>query len=294
MNIVYILENLLNHHQISKLLGVTYYKCVQKFAKSKDWKIQLYTFDKHITPEKMSVELRLSLSSCRKFLYKINKTSHLKEIKSPQMIFCTACGQKKYRKYSHKQGVQYFFIDDVGVFWKNRNVCGHHKSIKKKRKYIKSGKKCRTCAVKLCFIKGRRCSLCVVKKQSMPTQPQILKFCKICRVCQKSIPQKSHYCGKDCLKVNKKPRNRKHIKTYRVNRKRRLRQNKPKWQSWGQIENFITTRPEGFHLDHIIPLNHPLVCGLNCIQNFQWLSPKENNIKSNKFDGTTDNISWKI
>ena len=46
-------------------------------------------------------------------------------------------------------------------------------------------------------------------------------------------------------------------------------------------------------VDHIIPLNHSDVCGLHCISNFQYLSSKDNNKKSNKFDGTQNNETWR-
>lgn len=40
----------------------------------------------------------------------------------------------------------------------------------------------------------------------------------------------------------------------------------------------------GLEVDHIIPLKHPLVCGLHVEENLQLLTPEENNKKRNKFD----------
>jgi 5-methylcytosine-specific restriction endonuclease McrA len=51
--------------------------------------------------------------------------------------------------------------------------------------------------------------------------------------------------------------------------------------------------PEGFVVDHILPLQGELVSGLNVSWNLQYLRPSENGSKHNKFDGTYNNVGWR-
>lgn len=58
----------------------------------------------------------------------------------------------------------------------------------------------------------------------------------------------------------------------------------PTWANLDDIENvYIEAQYLQMHVDHIIPLKHPLVCGLHVWENLQLLTPKQNLEKSNKF-----------
>lgn len=58
----------------------------------------------------------------------------------------------------------------------------------------------------------------------------------------------------------------------------------PKWADTKALNAFIDDCPEGFHVDHIIPLQGATVCGLHCVENLQYLPPIENSVKSNRLD----------
>lgn len=50
------------------------------------------------------------------------------------------------------------------------------------------------------------------------------------------------------------------------------------------INQFYRDCPEDHHVDHEIPLNHDLVCGLHCLANLQYLTIVDNLEKSNSWN----------
>lgn len=71
--------------------------------------------------------------------------------------------------------------------------------------------------------------------------------------------------------------------------RRRLRNSKqtPSWANKEKILEIYKNRPEGMHVDHIIPLNGKYVSGLHVENNLQYLPAAENLAKHNKF-GSVD------
>lgn len=60
-----------------------------------------------------------------------------------------------------------------------------------------------------------------------------------------------------------------------------------------EIKQIILQRPQKHQVDHIIPINHPLITGLHVPWNMQYLTRSQNGSKKNSFDGTYENESWR-
>ena len=79
--------------------------------------------------------------------------------------------------------------------------------------------------------------------------------------------------------------NKHYYAQYRSAYRYRLKQATPQWSV---LEDIICVYQEAeyfqLEVDHIIPLKHPLVCGLHVWNNLQLLSRSDNASKSNKYD----------
>ena len=95
----------------------------------------------------------------------------------------------------------------------------------------------------------------------------------------------SDYC-RDCSKVARKNTYSKDPAKELADNTRRELENEnrvPKWADLKAIEEFYRNRPEGYHVDHIIPLRGKNVSGLHVLNNLQYLPASENLSKNNKY-----------
>lgn len=59
---------------------------------------------------------------------------------------------------------------------------------------------------------------------------------------------------------------------------------RPKWADMNKIREIYVNRPEGYHVDHIVPLRGKYVCGFHVENNLQYLPAKENMRKHNTYE----------
>lgn len=100
------------------------------------------------------------------------------------------------------------------------------------------------------------------------------------------------FCSKSCKLNNTLSKNVRH-KIRRELRKPYYSVCTPPWQAKAPLVDLWQGRPEGMFIDHIIPRKGKIISGLNVPWNIQYLTHEENNKKSNSFDGTYNNDSWK-
>lgn len=144
------------------------------------------------------------------------------------------------------------------------------------------------------------CKDCKKAEKEKNRKPKVIKVKEVkkkepCANCGAELTSnRKRFCSDKCCK--KDTRSRDYVKIRRKVDKR-LRKRCETKRSLGFIKQLMVVyqnSPVGYHVDHIIPLNNKKVSGLNVPWNLQYLTPEENIRKSNKFDGTLDNKSWKF
>lgn len=72
--------------------------------------------------------------------------------------------------------------------------------------------------------------------------------------------------------------------SYRAKRRASKIQRTPVWSETKEIKEFYANCPEGYQVDHIIPLQGKLVSGLHVLGNLQYLTINENCSKGNQYE----------
>lgn len=108
--------------------------------------------------------------------------------------------------------------------------------------------------------------------------------------------KKYHEANKDEISKQKKEyyqANKEYFFTHNAKRRAAKKQAIPSWyKSEKEFVEFIYKCSQErskssniiYHVDHIVPLQNDLVCGLHCIANLQILTESENSSKNNKFN----------
>ena len=119
--------------------------------------------------------------------------------------------------------------------------------------------------------------------------------CKICANHYSKIHQDEknikakYYYQKNKEKISNKNKqyylNHKLESLVKMNKRRANKlQATPAWYEKDLVTEIYKQSSMETHIDHIIPLQSSVVCGLHCIDNLQAISAKENLEKSNKFE----------
>ena len=130
---------------------------------------------------------------------------------------------------------------------------------------------------------------------------QGLKFYFTGKPCSNGHVSKRHVenwtcwqCARDLQNVQQKNRSRKSVdlsldqirrrSISATNHNNKRKNRVPIWSETEAIKQFYLDCPEGYQVDHIIPLQGTLVSGLHVLGNLQYLTVSENRSKSNHFE----------
>lgn len=80
--------------------------------------------------------------------------------------------------------------------------------------------------------------------------------------------------------------NPEHRRALSANYEKRVRAQTPSWANLRKIIEFYKNKPDGMHVDHVIPIRGQNVSGLHVLENLQYLTPEDNRKKSRKYEVT--------
>ena len=135
-------------------------------------------------------------------------------------------------------------------------------------KYI--GRPCKVCGNTERYVSNRGCT----KRAQHPEYVEMKK--------QYYLENKAEYRARARAAYAKDPSK---AKAKSVLRQVSKIQRTPAWADQDKITEFYRNCPEGYHVDHIVPLRGKNVSGLHVHTNLQYLTAEENLKKSNSWEG---------
>jgi hypothetical protein len=118
-----------------------------------------------------------------------------------------------------------------------------------------------------------------------------LKFCPKCLTVKKYVDYWSNKSSSDMLNNYCIPCLSESLKPTSISRQAKYRSSKnsacPNWVDLDKINEFYIKCPEGYQVDHIIPLRGKYVCGLHVLWNLQYLNKSDNCSKRNYHESET-------
>lgn len=233
---------------------------------------------------------------------------------------CKACNQEKSRIYDKLVRARSTYRDDKGKKWAGR-VCPEcsQEKVRVRQRQPTEERHCLVCSTKfLTPIKSNRlccCKACSKKhsrniekayrqklRDARPPKPERQKKepvrkCKVhfknCPTCEILFTAKNSlatYCNRKCSPTFR-PAAKRSRKRAKALRDKRYSMPISKFYAEEIIDCYETKGTN--HVDHIIPINHPDVCGLHVPWNLQHLDTVTNQLKSNLWDGTMENKNWR-
>jgi hypothetical protein len=140
----------------------------------------------------------------------------------------------------------------------------------------------------LTIIEHKYCSGCDnvkhYKEYHKDTNASKIGLNNLCKECV-AVKQQGGYSRYKDSHVKSYEKNAGKIKARNIENKLNRGKRVVPWTEKDAIADFYHNCPEGFHVDHEIPLQGKEVSGLHVMSNLRYLPAKENLAKSNKFMG---------
>lgn len=136
-----------------------------------------------------------------------------------------------------------------------------------------TGKPCKRGHVAERFVAGRTCVEC--KRETQPSNYEALKQYRDKDYYERQKVHQRNYRLTDNGRANRR--------TLAAHYRAMKLQRTPSWANREAINDFYRNCPEGYEVDHIIPLQGENVSGLHIAENLQYLTKSENCSKGNRF-----------